>query len=405
MYCTKCGRKAAPGDAYCAACGTRLRTEGEIQNRRRRTYRILTWCIGGAILVAALIPVFVKKPAEPEIQLPPPVSEEVRLPTTPPETTEEPAWTETAAAQSQPTEPTDIPVSSAALYLTEETRVENGITTKLRYAYDEEGRLVRKDTGDGCVHTYSYRPDGTLEKEGLARDGAPVSVILCDTRGNPQKESDLEGDVREYENTYDHENRLVSSQKRAASGELLEEKQYTYAVDGSYTLDCIDHAEGLLYCNVHMEYDSQGRLLKQYQNLESGLPVLYMTENTYDAFGNPEKTVYTCENDEMQIHRVTEYLNTIDENGLLVSTEVYVTANQCIRGETMDFPRALDRKILYTYDDQFRKLSEEHHGPNGWEYTCRWEYDEWGNVTGYIEGDGNVTVSYTYLPLEQAQAG
>jgi len=305
----------------------------------------------------------------------------------------------------QPSAPAEIPPAPAVspnVYLAQMSTLEAGVETVTRYLYDKEGRLAWEDTGDGYIHTYSYRADGTLEKEGITLHGEPFCVILCDDFGNPLQESDLDGYTKTHENTYDAAGRLVSSQARSAGGVLLEEAYYTYAQDGSHTLDYIDHAEGMLHCHKFTAYDSSGRILTQSQDLESGMPVLYRTDHTYDAFGNLTRTEYTYDDGDLKISRLTEYENTCDANGTLLSSTVYITEQQTSAKETFHTPRKPERLIAYVYDENHRLIRQENQGTDGsWRYVYSWEYDEAGNLLHYTEGDGELAKTYTYLPLEQ----
>lgn len=396
MYCTKCGKQAAPGDAYCAACGTALRTEENLVLRRK--LRLLTLMLACVIVIAGGA-ILLRKPAQSA-----PVQPELAVPETEQSISvpEAPAQTQTAVPA--PPEPVPTAPTSSGLYLSEETVRENGTLGENVYRYDSQGRIAWKQTEYGYVHTYSYRSDGSLEKEGISFGGEPTTVILYDAQSNPVQESNLEGYIKETENTYDNRKRLISSQTRTDSQGLLEESYYTYHDDGSYTLDYIDHAEGMLHCHRFTAFDARGRILTQSQDLESGMPVTVLTENTYDIFGNPERTEYTYDDGEYRISRLTEYINTCNGDGLLEQAQVYVTERQTIRGETTEVPRKLEKTVLYTYDQNHRLIQKEERGAdNGWSYTCSWEYDAHGNLLRYEEGDGDLIRTCEYAPLEQLQ--
>lgn len=399
MYCTKCGKQASAGDVYCSACGTRLRTEQEDIRRKRLFIRIGTLALAAAIVTAGAVSLLRSGPEPvPEQDIP-------VLTTQPAETAETtrtgipeaPAVPETTSAQ--PTEPTE-----QNLLLAREAVDENGAKWENTYRYDSSGRIARKQTGDGYVHTYSYRADGTLEKEGISFGDEPTGVILYDEKGNPEKESDLFGDVKTYRNTYDSNNRLITSEKYDSEG-ILEETYYTYSEDGSYTQDNIDHAEGMMHCHKFTSYNSRGQILTQSQDLESGMPIDVLTENEYDSYGNLALSEYSYDDGEICLYRATWYTNTYSDSGLLEMTEVYVDETQIIRGEVTSYPQKLEKTVLYTYDQNDRLIRQEVRGEgDNWRYNYTWEYDEQGNLISRTEDDGNIRHTYEYLPLEQLRA-
>lgn len=400
MYCGKCGKEANPGDRYCSACGTRLGPEGTAVNKKKMLWNLLTVLIIAAVLAVGAFHMFRGEPENPPAEVQRPVTEETRqMPAA-----EESVHTGTQPAATEPVpqttrEQTEPPAAPGErLYLAEETRSEMGVQTRIQYRYDWKGRLVRKDTGDGYTRSYSYRDDGTLEKEGVFFDGEPYMVIQYDAHGMPKTESDLQGDTVTYENTYDTRNRLLTSRKSSREGGLAEEWCYTYDHDGGYTLDYTDYDEYGIHCRRHTVYDPEGRLLLQEQDLESGMTVEYRTEHTYDAVGNLLRTEYTADTGDFQEKRTTEYVHTCDASGKVTRTEVYVTSS--LEGGN----RTLERTIAYAYDSAGNRIRQDNRGGDGsWAYPYTWEYDAQGNLVKYTEGTNELVQTYTYLPLEAVQ--
>lgn len=392
MYCTKCGKQANFGDVYCSGCGKRLRSrdaapKGTVK-RRGGTLALLL------IFTIALTGAWTLLRETPEPALP--VTEPAKPPAASPENPGQ-------AAPSSVQE-TTVPTLTEDAYLAEEITVEAGVKTVVRCRYDENGLLTWKDDGTGYVHTYSYRPGGILEKEGISCAGEPCSVILYDDFGYPLRESDLEAYTKLYSNTYDAEGRPVFIQVQTSDGVLLEELCYTYAQDGSFTLDYIDYAEGLIHCHKFTSYDCDGRILTQSQDLDSGMAITVRTDRSYDGFGNPVRTEYRYDDGDVQITTLTEYENTVSADGTLAATTVYVSEQLISREKTSHSPRTADRIITCSYDDQSRLIRQETRGAeDDWSFACTWEYDDAGKLLRYAEGDNDLVKTYTYLPLEQLQ--
>lgn len=388
MYCTKCGKKAAPGDVYCSGCGKKLRSEQEAQGGKKLLLRIGTLVLAAAIVTVGAATLLRSRPGAGEAE------QKSAAVTKPAETeravTDEPS-AETQATVQTPAQP--AAPSQQESYLSREEVEEYGAKLVTLYRYDGEGRVTWKQSPDGYTHHYSYRSDGTLEKEGLALGEEPTGVILYDRHGNPERESDLLGNAITWNNSYDARNRLLSSEKYGPEG-ILEKSMYTYHSDGGYTLTFSDYADGVLHCQKTTTYDAAGRILSLYQNLDSGMALTVSTENTYDHFGNPQRTEYVYDDGGSRIHEITEYVNTCAADGQLEKAEKYITGNQS--------PRALERTVYYTYDDDRRLVCQETRGADGdWTYTVTWEYDEAGNLIRSTEDDGGILRTYEYLPLEQ----
>lgn len=406
MYCTKCGKQAGSGDCYCASCGARLRTEEALLLRKKRRTGIF---IAAAVLTLVLAGVLLLRedrpqthPEEPALTVSLP---ETEAPTQPPAAsspaaTQPPAAIPPATTPTTVTQPAPVP-ADRQLYLAREIRRENGAEEETLYRYDDAGRLAWKQMPEGKSFTYTYSAEGLPEKEGQFQNGEPVGMVLYDEQGNPRQETDLEGTVIVFENTYDGEKRLILTQKYAGT-QLLAETGYTYNPDGSYSVDEISHAEGALHSHTFTSYDSRGRILLQTQDLESGKPIEIRTENTYDPFGNLQQTESVYDDGETRIHQITQYCHTCTAEGLPEKTEVYVTRTQTLRGETLEFPRKLEKTVLNTYDDQLRLIQREERGAdNGFLRVGTWEYDAWGNLLRCTEDNGALCHLYEYLPLEQ----
>lgn len=399
MYCGKCGKEANPGDRYCSACGARLGAEGTAVNKKKTLWNLLTVLIIAAVLVIGGFHMFRGEPENPPTEVQRPTAEETHptlAATEPTQSQTQPAATEAPQMTQLQTQVSSSPAEK--LYLAKETRSEMGMEILIQYRYDWKGRLVRKDTGDGYTRSYSYRDDGTLEKEGVFFDGEPYMVILYDTYGMPETESDLQGGTVTYDNTYDTQNRLLTSLKSNQDGSPAEKWLYAYDHDGGYTLDYTDYDEYGIHCRKHTVYDPEGRLVRQEQDLESGMTVEYRTEHTYDAAGNLLRTEYAADTGDFQEKRTTEYVHTCDASGKVTQTEVYVTSS--LEGGT----RTLERTVTYAYDSAGNRIRQDNRGGDGsWAYPYTWEYDAQGNLVKYTEGTNELVQTYIYLPLEEVQ--
>ena len=399
MFCTKCGKESSPGDVYCSGCGTRLKT-GEAMQKKKHLNNWITLALAAVVLILGAVMVFRKGPESVPVQtLPPKLETQPQTETSPQTEASTPGQSTPEAAESSP-ETAETPQQNQQ-FLSEESRSEYGSAYLVRYRYDSTGNLIWKDTGDGYIHTYSYRTDGTLEKEGISFDGEPTSVILYDEQGNSVSESDLQGYIVEYQNTYDNQKRLISRQRSSESEGLIEESLYTYGVDGGYTLNYIDYADGAIHCNKYTVYDAQGKMLSFSQNLESGMVVRYETTHTYDDRGSLLQTRDIIDIGDYREERLDEYVNTYNDAGKLIQAERYVTIQST--GDTSQ-SRTLERTICSTYDSAGRLVRQENIGGDGnWSYVYTWEYDTEGNLLRHTEGGDEVVQTYTYLPLEQVQ--
>jgi YD repeat-containing protein len=206
---------------------------------------------------------------------------------------------------------------------------------------------------------------------------------------------------------YDDENMLTDVIISNAAGEELERYLVSCDENGNPVEWTSATGTSILYT-----YDSQGRTLRTETYSDDTL--LTSTEYTWSGalrvsvtvktLTQEQRTEYTYDDGECRISRLTEYINTCNGDGLLEQAQVYVTERQTIRGETTEFPRKLEKTVLYTYDQASRLIQREERGAdNGWSYTCRWEYDAHGNLLRYEEGDGDLIRTCEYAPLEQLQ--
>lgn len=234
MYCTKCGKKANPGDVYCSGCGSRLGPgSGQEKKQARDTKGSGNWLL--LLIVIGVVGAFVG------------MWESSSAPEAPSGNLTASIRTEQKSTESLPQEPRDGDVL-------EESHYPNG-----------NPRREVSDYGE-TVYVTDYRPDGMILRDTTltyTSDGqfAAIRVTNYDDHGNPTDTTETESDgalwlYLYYENTYDDQGRPLKLVEYNRMGNPLCIYSYTYNSDGTYTMECTEY-RGFVY-EYDLEYNPQG---------------------------------------------------------------------------------------------------------------------------------------------------
>lgn len=292
------------------------------------------------------------------------------------------------------------------------------------YFYYADGKLAQKKLENGDTIDYSYRLDGTLEKQTTTRaDGTDTrkTVVEFDEKENPLAEYTLSEGVREdvwcYHNTYDGQGRLLTQLKTPMNLEpISESRTYTYWEDGSWELEYHDYyvynGQMLPHCQQVRTYTKEGLLAMVQETLCDMQACDYLDTYEYDTHQNLTRTISTRRQPESgyQICQ-KEYKNHYTTGGQLIRRELRQSLTEGT-GETT----YSGQTISYEYDANGRVTSRVTRDWDGNVLTETWEYDGWGNLTRFCgmaevpdgmgkTGSEPVEQIYAYLPLDQVLVG
>ena len=216
MYCTKCGKKANPGDRFCAGCGAKLDNGNAVTQKRSRGFRKVL----AAVLVILLIPVLFTMREERE-------------------QAEHAQWGKTATETAVPPEPVHTYYSDGSLHTTT-TFHDNGNT-----------RYVEERNGEGqVIQGESYRENGMLwsvtQYAYSGKELQELTMYTYDEHGNVISFEQQYGDGTTfncyyYSYEYDEFGRMVRMANFNQNGVLMQEEYRNYYGDGSYIRDYTEY--------------------------------------------------------------------------------------------------------------------------------------------------------------------
>lgn len=265
MYCTKCGKKANPGDRFCGGCGAKLGTVGETAKNP-----------GGLGIMAVLILVILvigglwisRMKAEQE-QL----REQIR-------------WGEVATEMAAEPNPVKTYYSDGALH------------TATYFHSNGLPRYVEERDGDGnVIQAENYWENGNIQTLTMYSYNAgavsELTVYTCDEYGNTISFSQQYADGKTfnsyyYSYDYDDQGRMVAMTNFNQNGVLIQEETRSYHADGSYTRDYTEYRGANTYdwefemgdpdvankwYHAIMECDAQGNVLWEECDFSDGYDV------------------------------------------------------------------------------------------------------------------------------------
>ena len=243
----------------------------------------------------------------------------------------------------------------------EETKVGEARLMKNHYQ-DKNGNLTKSEYGNGYTVEYDYNAYGQTTQ--IKKDNQVKYLWTYNSTGMPYQHTDLEND-RIYTYDYDSLGRVVRQFGNTKStGENRFMSQYTYDVSNNVT-KVVNFADGNKVTTRHT-YDDENRPTKT--TINSNVNYTY----TYDELG-----------------RLKNYYLNLGATKLLIEPEYYASE------------RNTDNKDTY----QTTQIHLEKIGDRGYAYT----YDDVGNIKTINKvvnkvDSGNLIVSYTYDDLGQLES-
>lgn len=216
MYCTKCGKKANPGDRFCAGCGVKLGSVTvETEKRSGGFGRIVTVIL---VILLGLVLFIGREEWKQE---------------------EHARWGRTATETAVSPEPMHTYYSDGSLHTTTTFHGNGNI------------RYVEERNGDGLVaQAESYRENGMLwsvtQYSYSGSDLRELTMYTYDEHGNVISFDQQYGDGTTcncyyYSYEYDDMGRVVYMSNFNQNGVLMQEEYRNYYSDGSYIRDYTEY--------------------------------------------------------------------------------------------------------------------------------------------------------------------
>lgn len=274
MYCTKCGRKADPGDQYCAGCGTRLKTGATAPGTpEAKRCTLLPWILLAVTLVILAVSMGKNREKEDQELVRAPVSQQTQPATQPPALTPE----------------QELQIMLAELN-------QHDLNPEPSFWDDSTVRRTVEPYGDN-VWIQDFLSDGTLIRFAeVCYDSSGQytgkRVIEYDLQGFMADEKELMADGSvwmhiPHANTYDEQGRAVSLCSFNRAGQPLTVQTFLYREDGSfvsefseyrgaiYEYDFEENPEGTtsLWYHSITEYSADAEILSEVCDVMDGFPV------------------------------------------------------------------------------------------------------------------------------------
>lgn len=309
------------------------------------------------------------------------------------ETTTEATTEATTEPTTEATEPT---VSEAErLYDLGMEALETGDTDAAREhfeaarAHDETDPLGWLGLAEILIREYDFEGAEALLNEALEKTGNAPAIA--------EKLEMLRGDFIK-----DSDGRLLRTNGFDGEGVLQYYIIHAYREDGnpdSWT--CYD-AEGNQNSHVQMEYDDQGRTIKEaveYGYYDGALCSLGWVEYVYDEYGNQAETYMYTPDGTLDIST----RNTYNEAGLIICQisyqgaevdriqhYIYDAQDRLVRIDSCDANDKLKNYVLWSYDEAGHCIERCYYDADGMLFMREvLEYDENGNIQKIESYDGS----------------
>jgi RHS repeat-associated protein len=267
------------------------------------------------------------------------------------------------------------------------------ITT--RYTYDVHGNLTTVTDPNGNTTSYRYDDFGRLLSQQSAVTG--TTTYQYDSAGNLIELADANSTVTSR--SYDVLNRVTNATS-VRSGVATETVTYLYDEDpcgmgnGTGRLTTMSDPAGVsTYC-----YERRGLLALEDRSStyagESAVTTIY----GYDADGNRESMVYPS-------GRKATYAFDFADRPLGVAIDgipLVVSASYLPFGPPAQWTFGNGTTRVMTFDNRYRPLTNQLHGPSGTIAHYQYVHDGVGNITQIVDGvDGGYTRTFTYDDLNR----
>lgn len=240
----------------------------------------------------------------------------------------------------------------------------------------KNGNLTKSTYGNGDTVEYTYNAYGQTTK--VKKNGADKYLWTYNSTGMPYQHTDLEND-RIYTYDYDSLGRVVRQFGNTKStGENRFMSQYTYDVSNNVT-KVVNFADGNKVTTNH-NYDAENRPTKT--TLNSNVNYEY----TYDHLG-----------------RLNYYYLNLGANEVLVNPVYYASERNTDGGDTYQTTQIQreeigDRGYAYTYDNvgNIKTITEKKNSTSGYTAKVSYDYDDLGQLIRENNVDLNQTIEYNY---------